>query len=417
MNNHKSSFIQQSLKLLFSFGPAIFIIGYVIGTGSVTSMVISGAEYGLNLVWALFLSCFFTYFLLNAISRLTIVSGNTLMYNFKNNFGRPVTIFIMIALLLSIVSSIIGIMGILSEVVVEWIRTLSNGEVQATQLVVALIFIALLLLLYWTGKHSNFIKGMTIMVSLMALAFIITSIMVLQEPEVSLSAFFDDKEVEGNMALVIAGLVGTTMASVVLVSRSILVQEEGWVLKDLIKENKDAAISMVLTFVISLAIMICAAGTLFLQDIKVDNAIDMMKALEPFAGRFAMSLFVVGIMAAGLSSIFPNLLLFPWLISDYTRSPREMKKTSYKIIVVAVALSALVIPIFGGKPIWILIASQALSPFVMPLLTLFLIILINREQIMGEHRAGIILNMALSAALFFNCYMFYVSAVGFINMF
>ena len=70
-------------KGLKNFGPAFFIIGYVVGTGSVTSMVVSGAKYGLSLSWALLLSCFFTYFLLISISKLTIVSGETLMFNFK----------------------------------------------------------------------------------------------------------------------------------------------------------------------------------------------------------------------------------------------------------------------------------------------------------------------------------------------
>ena len=108
-------------KGLKNFGPAFFIIGYVVGTGSVTSMVVSGAKYGLSLSWALLLSCFFTYFLLVAISKLTIVSGETLMHNFKKAFGKPVTIFIITALLVSIVSSCIGVMGVVAEVTMEWI--------------------------------------------------------------------------------------------------------------------------------------------------------------------------------------------------------------------------------------------------------------------------------------------------------
>ncbi len=49
------------LRLLAAIGPGIFIIGYIIGTGSVTSMAKAGAEYGMTLTWALALSCFCTY--------------------------------------------------------------------------------------------------------------------------------------------------------------------------------------------------------------------------------------------------------------------------------------------------------------------------------------------------------------------
>ena len=415
MVSNSESRLQRIKRNLKNFGPAFFIIGYVVGTGSVTSMVVSGANYGLSLSWALLLSCFFTYFLLIAISKLTIVSGKTLMYNFKSAFGRPLTIFIITALLVSIVSSCIGVMGVVAEVTIEWISvntsmSFLNGPI------IASVFILLLIGLFWTGKHENFIKIMSIMVAFMACAFIITSFMVVKEAGTSILEFFPKLEGGENTGLVIAGVVGTTMAGVCLASRSILVQEEGWGLKDLKTENKDAMSSMVLTFFISLAIMISATGTLYFNAVQVEDATDMMHALGPWAGDFALTLFTLGIIAAGLSSIFPNLLLFPWLISDYTQTERNMKKPLYKLIVVLVALSGLIIPVIGGKPVWILIASQALSPFIMPLITLFLLILLNKDAIMKEHKINVWMNIALGATFIFNCYMLYVAFNGFLDL-
>jgi len=161
--------------------------------------------------------------------------------------------------------------------------------------------------------------------------------------------------------------------------------------------------------------MISATGTLYFKGTEVDSATDMMHALGPWAGDFALTLFTLGIIGAGLSSIFPNLLLFPWLIADYSDSPRNMKRPLFKIIVILVALSSLIVPILGGKPVWILIASQALSPFVMPLITLFLIILLNKPEVMKEYKMSLWMNVALGATFIFNCYMLYVALVGFIN--
>jgi len=173
MDSNKLSLKNRIQKGVKNFGPAFFIIGYVVGTGSVTSMVVSGAKFGLSLSWALLLSCFFTYFLLIAISKLTIISGQTLMYNFKIAFGKPLTIFIVVALCVSIVSSIIGVMGVVAEVAMEWISVKTsisflNGPA------IAVFFIAVLLGLYWTGKHENFIKIMSVLVGFMALAFVVT---------------------------------------------------------------------------------------------------------------------------------------------------------------------------------------------------------------------------------------------------
>ena len=320
----------------------------------------------------------------------------------------------MAALLVSIVSSCVGIMGVVAEVLLEWI-SIYTSMTFLNEILVAIFFVALLIGLFWTGKHEYFLNTMAILVGFMAIAFIMTSIVVIKESTASFSAFFPKIVDDGSSGLVIAGMVGTTMAGVCLASRSILVQEQNWKLKDMATEKRDAISSMVMTFLISLAIMISATGTLYFSGIRVDNATDMMNALGPWAGEFAVTLFTLGIVGAGLSSIFPNLLLFPWLVSDYSHTDRDMKRPLYKLIVILVALTCLIIPIMGGKPIWILIASQALSPFIMPLITLFLLILINKHDVMGEHKAKLGMNLALGATLVFNCYMMIVSIKGFVD--
>lgn len=415
MTSQKETFFQKIKKKIKDFGPAFFIIGYVVGTGSVTSMVVSGAKFGLSLSWALLLSCFFTYFLLISISKLTIISGDTLMLNFKKAFGKPITVFIITALAISIISSVIGVMGVVAEVSMEWISVKTSISF-LNKPVIALFFTCLLIGLFWTGKHENFIKAMSAMVGFMALAFLFTSIMVLKESGKSILDFFPELPEGNNTGLIIAGIVGTTMAGVCLASRSILVQEENWGVEDLKKENKDAMSAMVMTFLISLAIMISATGTLYFNGTTVNDATDMMNALGPWAGDFALTLFTLGIVGAGLSSIFPNLLLFPWLIADYSGKPRNMKKPFFKLIVVLVALSGLIVPLLGGKPVWILIASQAFSPFVMPLITLFLIILLNKSSIMKNHKTNLWMNIALGATFVFNCFMLYISITGFIDL-
>ena len=255
------------------------------------------------------------------------------------------------------------------------------------------------------------------MVAFMAAAFLVTAVVVIGNPSELFTDSMPEKLANDNPALIIAGMVGTTMASVVLVSRSILVQEQKWTLNNLKAENRDAGFSMIMAFLVSLAIMICAAGTLFKEGMEVENPLDMVRALEPLAGRFAMSLFSIGILAAGLSSIFPNLLLMPWLIADYSNTERNMKRRLFRVLIFLIASTALVIPVFGGKPIWILIASQAVSPLIMPLLTMFLLILLNSRSVMKEHKIGWGMNLALILTFLFNCFMLVVAIDGFKNYF
>ena len=56
--------LKRVLALIVSFGPGIFAIGYTIGTGSVTSMIVAGSEFGMQLLWVLMLSCLFSALLI-----------------------------------------------------------------------------------------------------------------------------------------------------------------------------------------------------------------------------------------------------------------------------------------------------------------------------------------------------------------
>ena len=114
-------------KFLSSIGPGIFIIGYVVGTGSVTTLASSGAKYGMSMTWALALSCFFTYIMIVNISRLTILSGKTLVHLIRSKFGSLAAIIIIAGLMITVISSVIGVTAIAADVFQEWTRMLSPG--------------------------------------------------------------------------------------------------------------------------------------------------------------------------------------------------------------------------------------------------------------------------------------------------
>ena len=255
------------------------------------------------------------------------------------------------------------------------------------------------------------------MVGVMGIAFILTNIMIIHDASAIFRGMIPGIPATGKPHLIIAGIVGTTMAAVVLVSRSSVVAEKGWTKDDLHIERRDAIISGAVLFLVSAAIMASAAGTLYIQGIYVDNAIEMVSTLEPLAGRFAIALFVTGIIAAGLSSIFPNMLLLPWLISDYRGISRDLTTRIFRILVVLVTLSGLIIPIFGGQPIVIMIASQAFSPLMMPLLIIFLMMMLNSKKVMGDHKIGFWLNAGLATTLLFSIFMFFIAFEGYMDFF
>ena len=398
-------------RAVASLAPGIFIIGYVVGTGSVTTMSSAGASYGMSLTWTLALASVFTHLMIVGISRLTILSGQTLLYLFRHNFGTPVTVLMILSLVATQLTSIIGVMAIVVDVFSEWCS--SALGIAADPLLAAILFTAFLLGLYWVGRHGFFLKVLAALVGVMGLAFFFTAALVLPGAEELASGLVPSIPTSGNPRLLIAGMVGTTMASVVLFTRSVLVKEEGWSASDLPVVNRDSGFSMTLLFFINAAIMACAAGTLHRQGLEIDAAIDMVKTLEPLAGGLATGGFVIGIIAAGLSSLFPNYLLGPWMAADFLGLPRKMGGAAFRAMVVGAALFGLVVPVLGGRPVQIMIASQAVSPVAMPLLALFVLLLLNKKEVCGPNPPSLTLNVGLGVTVLFSFYMCFVALSGF----
>jgi Mn2+/Fe2+ NRAMP family transporter len=126
----------------------------------------------------------------------------------------------------------------------------------------------------------------------------------------------------------------------------------------------------------------------------------------------ASSIFVIGIIAAAFSSLFPGYLLGPWLVYDYLDKPRNMSRTPVRLAVLGIALLGLIVPVFHGNPVVIMIASQAVSPILMPLLILFVFFLINNKKIIGEYKNPLILNIGLGLTFVFSLFMAYTAYIG-----
>lgn len=409
MGSEKSGY-QKIRKWIYSIGPGIFLMGYNIGTGSVTTMAASGSRYGMSLFWALFLSCLFTFIMLVAYGKFTLISGKTAISSYRNYFGKWFTLFVMFGLILGEIAALMGIMGIIVNLIEEWIFYLSGYH--ADKIILTLIIISALYYLFWVGQYIKFEKLLMIFVSIMAFSFITSMILVIPDPIEVAKGMVPAIPAGENSHLIAAGMAGTTLSAVLFIMRSIVVQEKGWGPDDLGKEKKDALVSASLMLFLSGAVMACAAGTLYQQGIPVDRAVDMVKTLEPLAGKFAITLFVIGIVSAGISTVFPIILIAPWLISDFTGGKRNIQSKMYRILAGVGILLGLIIPVFGGRPVFIMIASQAFQALLMPLITIAIIILLSKKELIKDAVVGRWLIAGCWATFIFSVVMAYAGFVG-----
>lgn len=405
------------IRALLSFGPGIFAIGYTIGTGSVTSMIVAGSTFGMQLLWVLFLSCLFSGALIHAYGNYYLVTGETALYSFKNRlkFGRWIAILIIVGITFGQWNSLIGILGISSNIIYELIALYVPAV--ATQkyyvvLAIAALVIGVMYSILLIGKYSLFEKLLVFFVTCMGLSFVLSLFFVHPLPSEVIQGLVPSiPDVEGGQMLV-AAFVGTTMAAATFLSRPLFIKGKGWTMEDRDHQKRDAIVAAFLVFLISAAIMAVAHGALFHQGQPVTRVLDMVNALEPVAGKLSLTIFFFGTLAAGLSSVFPILLIAPLLIADYESGELDTSSNRFKIITGIASLLALAIPIFGANPIKGQILTQVFNVFVLPLVVAGIIILINRRDLMKEYAAGYVLNALLGFALLFSIIISYNGAAA-----
>lgn len=418
----KKSFLKKILALILAFGPGIFAIGYTIGTGSVTSMIVAGSTYGMQLLWVLLLSCIFSGILMFSYGNYALVTGETALFAFKNHlkWGKLIAIMIIVGISFGQWNSLMGILGISANIIFEifliYFPNLQGYQYEAV-LIIAIVVIIVMYGFLLVGKYAFFEKILVIFVTIMGLSFFISLFMVYPLPiEVAKGLIPSIPKVEGGKMMV-AAFVGTTMAAATFLSRPLFVKGKGWNINNLKQQKKDSIIAACLVFVISASVMAVASGALFHQGQPVTKVLDMVNTLEPVAGKFALTLFFFGTLSAGLSSIFPCLLIAPILLADYQSGELDTTSKQFKIITAVACLFALIVPVFGANPIEMQILSQVFNVFVLPLVILGIILLINNQKLMGQHKANIFLNIGLYAAFLFSIIISYNGIVALLDFF
>ena len=392
-------------KALALFLPGIFLLGFNIGTGSVTAMAKAGATYGMSLLWTIVASCLATYFMINVYGRFTLVTGETALQAFRRHIHPAVGIFFIVALTAGVSGSVMGVMGIVAEISSEWSKSVVDGGIGP--LWFAALFVSLVYFIFWNGNTQAFERSMAVIVAIMAACFVLNFFILMPPPVEILKGLVPSlPEVPLDQGkgpfLVIASMVGTTVFSGLFIIRTTLVKEAGWTIADLPKQRNDAIVAVAMMFVISGSIMAAAAGTLHVEGLGLEKASQMIGLLEPLAGSFAAAIFAMGIIAAGVSSQFPNVLMLPWLLCDYTGSERKMTLPRYRVMVLVISMLGLVVPIFEARPIFVMIISQAFNAVILPVTVACIFYLGNRRDLMGEYRNSTATNAVLIAILLFS---------------
>jgi Mn2+/Fe2+ NRAMP family transporter len=420
-NTPQKNLLQKIWLWMLGIGPGIFCIGYTVGTGSVTSMAKAGSQFGMQLLWVLVLSCVFSWVLMEAYGRYAVITGQTSIYSFKTKLkgGKLISILVVGGIILAQWNSLSGILGLSANAIYEMVVLFFPGVSGDSYWAVLGIAIGLIVLMYallLVGQYSFFEKVLIVFVTVMGISFIISMFVVLPDPGQIFAGLVPSVPDVADGKLLVAAFVGTTMAAPTFVVRPLLMKGKGWGPAHTAEQSKDAWISALLMLVINLSIMAAATGALYAEGKTIEKVMDMVYTLEPVAGKFAVALFMTGALSAGLSSVFPILMVAPLLVADYKEGELDTRSPRFKVLTGIACLVGLTVPILGANPIFAQIVTQVAAVFVLPLVIACMLYLINQKKLMGDHRAGIWLNFGLVAALVFACMISYTGYLALMEL-
>ena len=403
----RSDPLHRLIQTLLLVGPGIFCVGYTIGTGTVTKLTTVGSQFGMQLLWVLLLSGLFSWVLMEAYGRYAVVTGETAMHGFRTQLsgGRWLAILTLMGIVISQLTGLPVLVGQVSNLTYDSLRLFIPSIPEQSYGVVIAIAVAILGTTYsllLVGRYSFFEKVMAVLVTLMSIGFAVSMFVVLPPPgQIARGLVPSIPDVDGGKLLVLA-FGGITMAAPTFIVRPLLMKGKGWGSKNCREQSRDALVSaivMIVMIVISASIMACVAGALFHQGKSVQSIHDLISLLEPVTGRFVVALFLVGTLSAGLSSIVPMAMILPLLIADYRAGELQIRTSTSRILTAVACLAGLAGPVFGERLLTThRIASQVAQVFVLPLAAGGIFFLLNRKDLMREHRAGFWMNTGLVAA-------------------
>lgn len=375
------------IKWLKRKGPGTLIVAAFIGPGTVTVCVRAGVQQGYGLLWAVLLSIIATIVLQEMSARVGLITQKELSTTIREQFKSPLLKWFSLSLIFAaiIMGNTAYEAGNISGASLGLSAIINEQLVSFAPIVIGLIAFAVLII----GNYKWLERILISLVLLMSLSFIITAL--LTQP--SLGELFKGlfvPTIPDNAALLVIGIIGTTVVPYNIFLHSSLVKEK-WKEPTQLKEvRSDLLVSIILGGLVSIAIVISAAS---LKGGKVDGVMDLAKGLEPLYGNAAKYFIGIGLFAAGITSAITAPLAAAYVAKGCFNWDANLKSLKFRAVWIGVLLFGVVVSSLELKPIVLITFAQIANGLLLPIVAFFLIWIVNRSKLMGSYTNTVFQNI------------------------
>ena len=382
-------------RLSASLGPGLITAAVVLGPGSMTMVSRAGAGFGYDLLWVVLGSVILMAGFTVMAARLGTVARETPLALAARLYGRWLSVLVgLLAFFVVICFQAGNNAGVASAFQVILGPRLPDVAPDTLIRVSSWFFtlLALGVVLFARNLYKTIERLMTAMVLVMIVCFLINLIPARPSP-LGVAAGFVPSMSYAKLALTIP-ILATTFSVIAALYQAYIVQNRGWTLADYRRGIVDAIVGIGILALLSMVIMTTAAAVLHPAGIKVASAGEMAVQLTPLLGSWATVLFAAGLWGASFSSLVANAVIGGGLFSDGLGMGWKFESRGVKAMTALVMLvAAVVVQLFGRNPLDLIQVAQATTILALPLCAFVLLMLVNRRDVMGEHRNGLWLNL------------------------
>lgn len=379
------------LAYIAILGPGMITANAGNDAGGIATFASVGADFGYSLLWILIPITISLGIVQEMCARMGAVTGKGLADLIREQFGVRWTALIMLALLIAnagvTVSEFVGIAAA-SDLF---------GVKPYVSVPLAAIFIWFLIV---KGSYKK-VERIFLLMSLVFLGYVVSAF--LSRPDwsaVAIGIVRPEFKLEHAFLFTFVAVIGTTISPYMQVYVQSSVVEKGVTPDDYAKTRLDVWVGTVFAILIVFFIIVSTAATLHKAGIQITSAADAAHALRPLAGRYAQTLFGLGLFGASMLAAGVLPLATAYSISEalgfekgVSRSFREAP-IFLGVFTFLVAVGAAIAIVPNLPLIRVLLVTQVINGLLLPIVLFAVLRLVNNRELMGKHVNGPIYNLA-----------------------
>jgi NRAMP (natural resistance-associated macrophage protein)-like metal ion transporter len=374
----------------FRYHLAVFFA--VVGPGFITAVVdndsggiytysAAGARYGYLPLWTLLPITVALIIIQEMSSRMGAVTGKGLSDLIREEFGLRITFLLMGVLVLANITNVMA----------EFAGVASSLELFHISRYVSVPLAAFAVWFLVVKGNYQSVEKIFLFACVFYVTYVISGFLV--KPDWKEAALYSVKPVllfEPGYIYMLIGMVGTTIAPWMQFYLQAAVVEKGVTAKEYKKSRIEVIVGCFMTSVIAFFIIVACAGAIYsVRPRDIQDASEAALGLKPF-GEYAFLLFSAGLFNASIFAACILPLSTAYSVCEglgfEAGVSKRMKDAPifYSLYTLLIVVGAGVVLVPSFPLVQMILLSQVLNGILLPFVLIFMVLLINKADIMGE---------------------------------